>query len=341
MFAMAMFKGITVSDSGKPHYETCSVHRTLHILSDPWSFLILRELWFGLRRFDEFQTTLNIPRATLSNRLKNLLVKELLVQRPAKEGGARKVYRLTERGSALYPVMLTLLRWGDVWRKGDDGVPLYLKHNCCNKKTEVEVIYSCCGGRVDPKQVVYSDGPGVGVEPLDGVGKTNRTSKPEKFTESRTCSVASTLQVMGDRWTFLLIRELFFGRHRFDVIQKQVGVATNILSNRIKLLIDSGIIEKSSYGKGTTWFEYHLTPAGLDLYPSFLAMIAWGDRWQAGSRGAPLLLTHNKCGQKFEPLVVCKHCKEPVDAHDMTYKPGPGWSVKYGEDLLLQNMPVY
>ncbi|NIB38726.1 helix-turn-helix transcriptional regulator [Pseudomaricurvus alkylphenolicus] len=327
-----------MSTPAKPLFEACSVHRTMQILSDPWSFLILRELWFGLRRFDDFQTTLNIPRATLSNRLKSLLAAGLLKQEPSREGGRRKEYRFTEMGADLYPTMLTLLRWGDTWTKTDEGAPLILTHRSCRKRCHAEVITSCCGTKVNPKDVEYQDGPGVGLEPLAAWAKTNRSSKPNNFTAPRACSVARSLQAIGDRWSFLLIRELFFGRHRYDLIQKQIGMATNILSNRIKLLIDHDIIEASTYGKGTTWFEYHLTKSGLDLYASFLAMIQWGDRWLAGSKGAPLTLIHKKCGQAFEPKVVCKACKQPIVARDMGYKPGPGWDVVYGEDLLLQNM---
>ncbi|BFM17567.1 helix-turn-helix domain-containing protein [Maricurvus nonylphenolicus] len=322
----------------KPQFERCSVHRTLQILSDPWSFLIMRELWFGLRRFDEFQTTLNIPRATLSNRLKSLLASGLLQQVPSRDGGRRKDYRFTDMGVDLYPVMLTLLRWGDVWMKGDEGVPLHLYHRNCGKRCHAEVVYSCCDTKVNARDVSYKDGPGAGMESVLDGPKTNRSSRPDKFTFPRACSVARTLQVMGDRWSFLLIRELFFGRHRFDVIQKQVGIASNILSNRIKQLIDFGIIEKSQYGKGSTWFEYHLTKSGLDLYSSFLAMMQWGDRWLSNEWGKPLMLVHNKCGQAFEAKVVCKLCRQPLLARDMAYKPGPGWDVQFGEDLLLERM---
>lgn len=325
----------------KPQFEACSVHRTLQILSDPWTFLILRELWFGLKRFDEFQTTLNIPRATLSNRLKTLVSSGLLTQASNSEHGARKVYVFTEKGADLYPVMLTLLRWGDSWLKSSRGVPLYLKHHRCGKRCVAEVITSCCGARVNAREIEYRPGPGAGLEPGDDGSKTNRSSKPDKFTEPRACSVARALQVIGDRWSFLLIRELCFGRHRFDAIQKQVGIASNILSNRIKWLLESGVIEKSAYGNGSTWYEYHLTRIGMDLYPCFLAMMQWGDRWLAGPEGAPLTLVHKTCGQAFQALVVCKHCREPIVARDMSYKPGPGWQVNYGEALLMKHMPSY
>ncbi|OUS28551.1 hypothetical protein A9Q99_13220 [Gammaproteobacteria bacterium 45_16_T64] len=318
--------------------ESCSVDRTLQTLSDPWSFLVLRELWFGLKRFDEFQGTLRIPRATLSNRLKALREAGLLMQVPSPQGGLRKEYRFTEKGADLYPVMLTLLRWGDRWKNGDAGIPLHLTHHACGKRLVTEVVYSCCGTKVNAKDVEYQDGPGAGVEPAAAGSKTNRSSKPDKFTLPRACSVARTLQVMGDRWSFLVIREMFFGRHRFDEIQKRVGIATNILSNRIKLLMSHDILERSNYGAGSTRYEYHLTASGMDLYASFLAMMRWGDHWLSEEQGAPLILRHKKCGKVFEPEVVCKQCRLPLVAHEVHYKPGPGWDVNFGEDILAHTM---
>ncbi|NIB38727.1 helix-turn-helix transcriptional regulator [Pseudomaricurvus alkylphenolicus] len=323
-----------------PLVENCSVDRTLQVLSDPWTSLVLRELWFGLHRFGEFQAVLQIPKATLTNRLKSLLDAGLLKQVPGRQGGLRKEYRFTEMGAELYPIMLTLLSWGDTWLSQEQGPPIKLFHRRNGDRLRVDVICSSCKTSVNSTNVAFEKGPGAGVSPLINHRSTNRSSKPENFTTPRACSVARTLRVLGDRWSFLLIRELFFGRHRFDPIQRQLNMSTSVLSNRIKQLVDHKIIEKSRYGKSTSRYEYYLTESGLDLYPSLLAMILWGDKWLPAKGGSPILLRHKTCGQLFEPVVVDQSKGLPLSAKEVRYAPGPGWSVNYGEDLLLNRLHI-
>ena len=321
--------------------ELCSVDLTLQIISDPWSFLILRELWFGLKKFDEFQATLKIPRATLTNRLKSLTEANLLKRVPIKVGGKRCEYRLTEMGDDLYPVMISMMRWGDKWRKPDAGVPLKLTHRTCGKRLVADVVYDCCNTAVSPFEVTYTDGPGAKLVPITTGLPTNRVANQEKFSEPRECSVAKTLQSMGDRWSILLIRELFFGRHTFDLIQSQIGISTNILSDRIKLLISSGLIEKSSQQANRNRYEYHLTKSGLDLYPIFLALKQWGDRWLKFPKGIPLSLIHDGCEKNFSPKIVCQKCGGSISSKDVYYEYGPGWDVRQGEEVLQSKMKYF
>ncbi len=321
--------------------ELCSVDRTLQVISDPWSFLILREMWFGLKKFDEFQATLNIPRATLTNRLIALTDANLLKRLPIKEGAKRKQYHLTAMGDDLYPVMIALMRWGDNWVVTSHGVPLELTHKACGKRLIANVVYGCCHRKVSPFDVTYIDGPGAKLVPITNGLSTNRAPKPEKFTEPRECSVAKTLQSMGDRWSILLIRELFFGRHTFDIIQSQIGISTNILSDRIKSLLNSGLIEKSRYEETRNRYEYHLTKSGLDLYPIFLGLMAWGDKWLNLPKGAPLSLVHDQCNKHFLPHIVCEKCGEPFTSRGVNYQYGPGWDVRYGGDVLKNKMKYF
>ena len=138
------------------------------------------------------------------------------------------------------------------------------------------------------------------------------------------CSVARTLEILGDRWTFLILREAFFGVRRFDAFQKQLRIARNILTDRLKHLLRHEILEKQQYEKHPPRYEYRLTERGLDLYGIVLAFIRWGDRWLAEDAGPPLLLTHSRCGHKLRPAMVCTRCGEEARAHDISYRDGPG-----------------
>lgn len=135
------------------------------------------------------------------------------------------------------------------------------------------------------------------------------------------CSVARTLAVIGERWTMLILREAFMGRHRFDDFQRNTGIARNILASRLRALVNDGILERAEGEDEHARIEYRLTKKGLDLYPVMVAMLRWGDTWLCGEKGPPLTLVHRGCGAKATPAFVCPHCGENVTARDMVAIP--------------------
>lgn len=135
--------------------------------------------------------------------------------------------------------------------------------------------------------------------------------------ESMDCSVARTLAVIGDAWTLLVIRDAFRGVTRFDEFQADLGIARNVLSHRLRLLVREGILERRQYSQHPPRFEYRLTPKGRDLYPIILSLLRWGDRWAAGPDGPPLLLVHAPCGKATHGVLVCEQCGEPLQPWDV------------------------
>jgi len=138
------------------------------------------------------------------------------------------------------------------------------------------------------------------------------------------CSVARTLEVVGEWWTMLVIREAFFGTRRFDEIQERLGIARNVLAARLQSLVDHGVFERRRYQEHPERFEYRLTEKGMDLYPVLLAMLRWGDRWTAGQDGPPLVLVHRTCGKAATPTLRCSECGEELLPHDVRPLPRPG-----------------
>ena len=136
----------------------------------------------------------------------------------------------------------------------------------------------------------------------------------------RVCSVARALDILGDRWTFLILREAFFGVRHYDQFLSNLGIATNILSNRLKRLVENGIMEKNRDSTDSRRIKYRLTEKGRDLYPVTLAFMQWGDRWLADEKGPPLLLYHKQCGHRLTPVMCCDHCGESIDAKDVTFE---------------------
>src|SRR6266487_5947138 len=126
-------------------------------------------------------------------------------------------------------------------------------------------------------------------------------------TEPRTCSIARTLDIVGEKWALLAIREVFLGNRRFDEMARRTGAPRDTLAARLRTLAGAGILERRQYSEHPARFEYHLTGAGRDLYPVILTLMRWGDRYLAGQAGPPLELEHD-CGQRLSAQVVCEAC---------------------------------
>ena len=131
-------------------------------------------------------------------------------------------------------------------------------------------------------------------------------------------SVQETLSLFRAGWDLHVLREAFFGVKRFDDFQRNLGIGRGVLAERLRNLVDGEILERRRYQERPARFEYILTQRGLELYPIFIAMLRWGDRWLA-SETPSLVLTHELCGRTTMPVMVCEHCNEPIDAREMRY----------------------
>jgi DNA-binding HxlR family transcriptional regulator len=129
--------------------------------------------------------------------------------------------------------------------------------------------------------------------------------------QPRTCSIARTLDVIGEKWALLALREVFLGNRRFDEMVRRTGAPRDTLTARLKTLTGAGILERRPYSEHPARFEYHLTEAGRDLYPVIASLMAWGDKYLADDDGPPLVLEHT-CGHRFVPRLTCQACGEPV-----------------------------
>jgi DNA-binding HxlR family transcriptional regulator len=138
------------------------------------------------------------------------------------------------------------------------------------------------------------------------------------------CSVARTVAVIGDRWTLLVLRDCFLGVRRFEAFQERLGISRTIIAERLKLLVDEGVLAKTPYQDRPVRHEYRLTEKGLALHPVIMAIVHWGDRHYAGEAGAPLLHRHKTCGHDFHPVMTCSECGEAVGPRDVEPHPGPG-----------------
>ncbi len=143
--------------------------------------------------------------------------------------------------------------------------------------------------------------------------------------EDVTCSVAQCLDVVGEWWSLLIIRDAFLGVTRFDDFQARLGISRNILTQRLSRLVEAEILKRVPYQDHPPRSEYRLTAKGRDLWHVVTAMRQWGDRWAAPG-GPPLETRHTGCGHIVTAEPTCSHCGEPLDARSVTAIPGPGAS---------------
>jgi DNA-binding HxlR family transcriptional regulator len=135
------------------------------------------------------------------------------------------------------------------------------------------------------------------------------------------CSVGRAVELIGDKHTMLILRETFLRERRFDRIQRNTGIARNILSDRLNKLVGAGILERRLYQERPPRYEYRLTPRGLDLWPILVSLMEWGRRHGGGDQ--PILLRHRDCGAVMTPHLACPECGEALAARDVEALAGP------------------
>lgn len=138
------------------------------------------------------------------------------------------------------------------------------------------------------------------------------------------CSIAQTLEIVGEWWTLLILRDSFLGVRRFDEFVKRLGIARNVLADRLETLVAAGVLERRPYDEARGRYEYHLTEKGRALWPVMTALRQWGDEWILGSGNEPVLLEHVECGHVTDVRMVCSACDEELDARSVRAVPGPG-----------------
>jgi len=284
------------------------VARTLDIVSDAWAFLIIREAFFGTRTFEAFRSALDIPRATLTDRLRKLTRLQIFRQAAARVGQRQRV-PAHQNGLRPLSELHRLMQFGDRWLAVGKRAPLVLVHGPCGCESHPIVACSECSSELEARGVQYRDGPGAGRRPAKPGRNTRRASDGSRFTLGRPSSVSRALQIIGDKWSFMVVREGFFGNRRYDRIQSELGIAPNILTDRLSRLVAQGVFTAASTSM----------PRALRIYPdrhgarSLRALChdaGVGDRWLSKAK-PPLLLRHTKCGHDFHASVICNNASNP------------------------------
>lgn len=138
------------------------------------------------------------------------------------------------------------------------------------------------------------------------------------------CSIGQSLEIVGEWWTLLILRDCFLGIRRFDDFVDRLGIARNVLTNRLDTLVENDVLERRTYDEGRARHDYVLTEKGRALWPVLTALRQWGDEWLIGEGNEPVLLEHKACGHHINVVPTCDHCGESLDARSVRAVPGPG-----------------
>jgi DNA-binding HxlR family transcriptional regulator len=299
-----------------------SINRALDQIGDKWCLLILQEVFWGINSFTEMMSAMGVSRGVLSERLKWLQSIDCLRQVPERKGGKRMRYHLTRKSIVLYDNALMALAWERQFFSNPDLDKVALTHSKCGQVFTPEMCCRHCNDEVRVFDVSYKPGPGA-----------TRDERDKKVRRQSSISVADVpskrsiyknlINVAGDRWTANLIALSFHGLTRFDQFHQELPVATNILADRLKLLVKEGVFEQVAYQERPKRFEYKLTEKGAATFPYFVTLLQWGDKWcDPNGDGKPMRLTHDNCGHSLHGKVICSECKGVLKAQEVDFSLG-------------------
>ena len=138
------------------------------------------------------------------------------------------------------------------------------------------------------------------------------------------CSIAQSLEIVGEWWTLLILRDAFLGIRRFDDFVERLGISRNVLTNRLETLVEAGVLERRVYDDARGRYDYVLTEKGRALWPVMTALRQWGDEWILGAGNEPVLLEHRDCGHHTTARMTCDVCGATLDSRSIRVVPGPG-----------------
>ena len=285
----------------------------LDIVGDRWVLLVLREAFQGVTRFDQLQRRTGAPRSTLTSRLRAMVEEGILYRNPYQSSPRRYEYRLTGKGLDLYPAAVAAWQWEIRWSAGEP-IPPRLRHLRCGSTTLPELRCASCGGAVAACDCDLEAGD---VRPGNERVRPQRRSKASRPGHGVDTSFFHVVDVVGDRWTALMFSAALFGLRRYDEFQDRLGIATNILADRLRLLTDAEVLERVRYSDRPARYEYRLTAKGLDLFPFVALLSLWAVRWLDADVRQPVTLCHRACGQALYAAMVCGHCGEPLRPNEI------------------------
>lgn len=273
----------------------------LGLLGDEWTLLVIQQALLGATRFGDFRARLPISNSVLTARLRSLTGEGLLERRSYQSNPPRSEYVITERSRSLWPVLVSIWEWERHWVP-DHADPLPgMRHATCGGDFTPVVTCGSCNEAASEKDVVAQWGPSGSWPRSIPIAATRRRSDSDQSAGL----FPQTMSVMGNRWGFALLVAAFVGMSRFTDFQTQLGAPPGSIADRLSILTANGVFEMSDN-------RYRPTEKGRALFPVLVTALQWAQRWYQAPEGPAVMLTHTACDGRFELVLTCDQCSEPL-----------------------------
>jgi DNA-binding HxlR family transcriptional regulator len=286
--------------------------RTLLTLGDQWALLILQRAFFtGTRRFADWREQLRVSDSVLAARLRELVDAGLLEPHSYRDAGrTRTEYRLSAPGRELLPFLIAIGDWERTWVELP-APPVRLVHETCGADLVPLLGCGACGAApVTARDTESHYDPATAFTRVD-VARHHRRTVRSQLPRDRLSYCPETMEILGDRWSTMILAAAFLRIRRFADFADRLGIAVSLLSGRLRRFTELGVLAQHEVAGAR--HEYRLTDKGLAFFPVYAVLVDWGQRHYPGD--APTTMTHRECGRTFTPVLRCAGCGSPV-AHD-------------------------
>jgi DNA-binding HxlR family transcriptional regulator len=290
----------------------------LRRVGDRWTVQILMAAFVGLRRFDAFQSSLGIPRRTLSERLKTLVAMDLLRLHPYQDRPVRHEYRLSPRGLAMYDAVLMVWDWEHRFGERQLALPQRLIHKTCGHAFLPNLSCGACGEEVTMADLTFRLRPNTRL-PAEAAATTRTPRVPLDGGPASGANLSLGLRL--DRWALMIVTAVILGCRHFDQLSHVLGIGPSVLSQRLGALVEAGLLKVMPDRDDQRRRVYLLTPASRALFGYLTAFAAWASEhlFHEPSSIAPI---HRACGAPFVARAACSHCHARLYPHDVEFQTG-------------------
>ncbi|WP_165438501.1 winged helix-turn-helix transcriptional regulator [Pseudonocardia sediminis] len=292
-----------------------TVGRTLGVLADTWTLLILQRAFLGVSRYAGWRETLNISDATLTARLRSMTDDGLLRTRPYREGGrARLEYRLTERGLDTWRLLLATWAWERAWVPREVPLP-DIVHRECGRSSDIVLCCAHCGEPVGPQDTAVSISGAVAGR--GGLARVHPRRTRGRLPDDPLSLLPGAMEIIGDRWGATVLGACLVGVRTFTDFEAHLSISPEVLADRLRRFVELGILVR------TGDHGYRLTEKGRAGFQIHACLVDWANRWQAVD-GAPvdLDISHRACGRSLRVRLDCVACGAPFGRGSVEPPPG-------------------
>lgn len=287
---------------------TSEIASNLHLVGDRWTLLILRDLFLGRNRFESLQANTGAGRATLTRRLGSLIEGGIIEK--SLYSAARYEYLLTAKGRDLYASAMLAWSWEQKFGPDNHDLPDHLIHDACGEPLMPVCQCAACGEVLELADVHLFDGAGTFEQQILKIGSENKQRRRRQSSNGEDQAMSHIAELVGDRWSILILVAMFFGLTKFDEFLRLLGIATNILGERLNQLVASRVVLKQPYQQNPVRYQYLLSNRGKELYGFVMAVWQWAKHWTNEGEAANGLV--HRCGAPLKVKVSCGSCRESL-----------------------------